>query len=206
MEIRGMAAERIERAHAILRRQSEHLGRIVDDLLDLSRVTSGNILLVKQRIDLADVVRESLATLAATGAAQQHIVNLHADSAWVDADPTRLEQIVSNLLGNAVKYTPAGGRIDIDVRPLKEEAVFVVRDSGIGMSEQLLSNVFETFVQGPAQLDRAQGGLGIGLALVRRLVVLHGGEVTAESPGIGKGSTFTVRLPLVPLAQEALLS
>jgi CheY-like chemotaxis protein len=114
----------------------------------------------------------------------------------VDADPTRLEQIVTNLLVNACKYTPAGGRIDVEVRTMAGEAVLAVRDSGIGMSEELLANVFDVFVQGPAQLDRAQGGLGIGLALVRRLVALHGGTVTAESPGAGQGSTFTVRLPL----------
>jgi signal transduction histidine kinase len=199
MEIEGVAAGKVERARAILRRQSRHLGLIVDDLLDLSRVMSGKIFLARQRMDLAEVVRESVTTLAATGAAERHIVNLHTETAWVDADPTRLEQIISNLLVNAFKYTPAGGRVDVEVRALEGEAVLTVRDSGIGMSEQLLSNVFDVFVQGPAQLDRSQGGLGIGLSLVRRLAALHDGTVTAHSPGAGGGSTFTVRLPMVAL-------
>jgi signal transduction histidine kinase/CheY-like chemotaxis protein len=196
MEINSIDAERIARARAILRRQSQHLGRIVDDLLDVSRVMSGKIFLARQRLDLGEVVRDSVTTLAATGVAEQHIVNLHTESAWVDADPTRLEQIISNLLVNAFKYTPAGGRVDIDVRAVKDETVLTVRDSGIGMSEDLLANIFDVFVQGPAQLDRSQGGLGIGLALVRQLVTLHGGTVTAQSPGAGKGSIFTVRLPM----------
>jgi signal transduction histidine kinase/ActR/RegA family two-component response regulator len=200
MEIDGVAAEKVERARAILRRQSQHLGRIVDDLLDLSRVMSGKIFLAHQRMDLAEVVRESVTTLSSTGKAEHHIVNLHAETAWVEADPTRLEQIISNLLVNAFKYTPAGGRVDVEVRALEDEAVLTVRDSGIGMSAELLSNVFDVFVQGPAQLDRSQGGLGIGLSLVRRLVALHGGTVTAESPGAGQGSTFTVRLPMLAMS------
>jgi signal transduction histidine kinase len=203
MEIDGVTAEKVERARAILRRQSQHLGRIVDDLLDLSRVMSGKIFLAHQRMDLAEVVRESVSTLSSTGAAEHHIVNLHTETAWVEADPTRLEQIISNLLVNAFKYTPAGGRVDVEVRALADEAVLTVRDSGIGMSAELLSNIFDVFVQGPAQLDRSQGGLGIGLSLVRRLVALHGGTVTAESAGAGQGSTFTVRLPMVAMSGAA---
>jgi signal transduction histidine kinase/ActR/RegA family two-component response regulator len=201
MEVDGIGAEKVGRAHIILRRQSRHLGRIVDDLLDVSRVMSGKIFLAPQRIDLAESVRESLATLAATGAAQEHIINLHTESAWADADPTRIEQIISNLLVNAFRYTPAGGRIDIDVRAQKGAAVLTVRDSGVGMSEELLSKVFDVFVQGPAQLDRSEGGLGIGLALVDQLVTLHGGTVTAQSEGAGQGSIFTVRLPLAAMPE-----
>jgi signal transduction histidine kinase/ActR/RegA family two-component response regulator len=199
MEVDGIGAEKVERAQSILRRQSRHLGRIVDDLLDVSRVMSGKIFLAPQRIDLAEAVRESLATLTATGAAQEHVVTLHAESAWVDADPTRIEQIISNLLVNAFRYTPAGGRIDIDMRADVGTAVLTVRDSGVGMAEELLSKVFDVFVQGPAQLDRSEGGLGIGLALVQRLVALHGGTVTAQSDGAGQGSVFTVRLPLAAM-------
>jgi signal transduction histidine kinase/ActR/RegA family two-component response regulator len=199
MEVDGIGADKIERAQAILRRQSRHLGRIVDDLLDVSRVVSGKIFLARQRIDLAETVRECVATVAATGAAQEHVVNLHTESAWVDADPTRIEQIISNLLINALRYTPAGGRIDIDVRVQEGAAVLTLRDTGIGMSEELLSKVFDVFAQGPAQLDRSQGGLGIGLALVERLVRLHGGTVTARSAGAGQGSVFTVRLPLAAM-------
>jgi CheY-like chemotaxis protein/anti-sigma regulatory factor (Ser/Thr protein kinase) len=160
---------------------------------------SGKIFLARQRIDLAEAVRECVATVAATGAAQEHVVNLHAESAWVDADPTRIEQIISNLLVNALRYTPAGGRIDIDVRVQEGAAALTMRDTGIGMSEELLSKVFDVFAQGPAQLDRSQGGLGIGLALVERLVRLHGGTVTARSAGAGQGSVFTVRLPLAAM-------
>jgi signal transduction histidine kinase len=203
MEVEGIDAEKVARARAILRRQSEHLGRIVDDLLDVSRVTSGKIFLARRHLDLGEVVRDSVTTLAATGAAEQHIINLHTESAWVDADPTRLEQIISNLLVNAFKYTPAGGHVDIDLRAVGGEAVLTVRDSGIGMPEDLLDNVFEVFVQGPAQLDRSQGGLGIGLALVRQLVTIHGGTVTAQSAGAGRGSTFTVRLPLSAMPADA---
>jgi signal transduction histidine kinase/ActR/RegA family two-component response regulator len=203
MEVEGIGADKVERARTILRRQSLHLGRIVDDLLDLSRVMSGKIFLARERTDLAEVVRESVATLAATGVAEQHVVNLHTENAWVDADPTRLEQIISNLLVNAFKYTPAGGRVDIDVRPVADEAILTVRDSGIGVSAELLSNVFDVFVQGPAQLDRSKGGLGIGLSLVRRLVSLHGGTVSGQSAGTGQGSTFTVRLPLLATPVDA---
>jgi signal transduction histidine kinase len=196
MEAQGIGADKIERARLILRRQTRHLGRIIDDLLDLGRVMSGKIFLARQRLDLAEAVRENLHTLAATGTMQDRTVHIDTAPAWIDADPTRIEQIASNLLVNAFKYTPDGGRIDIDVRADGGEAVLSVRDSGIGMTQELMAGIFDVFVQGPAQLDRAQGGLGIGLALVRRLVTLHGGTVTAESPGPGQGSTFTVRLPL----------
>jgi signal transduction histidine kinase len=204
MEADGMGADKIERARTILRRQTRHLGRIIDDLLDLSRVMSGKIFLSRRRLDLAEAVRENLNTLAATGTSQNHAVHLETQAASIDADPTRIEQIISNLLVNAFKYTPEGGRVEVDVRTVDGEAVLTVRDSGIGMTQELLAEVFDVFVQGPAQLDRAQGGLGIGLALVRRLVTLHGGAVTAQSPGPGKGSTFTVRLPLsaLPAGEE----
>jgi signal transduction histidine kinase len=196
MEARGIGADKIERARLILRRQTSHLGRIIDDLLDLSRVMSGKIFLARQRLDLAEAVRDNLNTLAATGTPQNHAVSITTAPTWIDADPTRIEQIISNLLVNAFKYTPEGGRIEIDVRAADGEAVFSVRDSGVGMSAELIAAVFDVFVQGPAQLDRALGGLGIGLSLVRRLVMLHGGTVGAESSGPGQGSTFTVRLPL----------
>lgn len=198
MQIKGLDQEKTRRALGIMKRQSEHLSHIVDDLLDMSRVMSGKILLDRRRIDLAEMTRNCVDTLAATGRADQQTIHVRTELAWVDADPTRLEQIISNLLVNASKYTPAGGKIEVEVHVAASEAVLTVRDSGIGISAQLLPHIFDVFVQGPAELDRAHGGLGIGLALVQRLVALHGGTVTAESAGSGLGSTFIVRLPCVP--------
>lgn len=122
---------------------------------------------------------------------------MSTQSVFVHADATRLDQVISNLLVDALKYTPDGGRVDVEVRPEAGNGVLVIRDSGIGISEQLLPRVFDIFVQGSASLDRAQGGLGIGLALVHRLVELHGGTVRAASAGAARGSTFTVHLPAV---------
>lgn len=196
MESEGLSADSSKRAQAIIARQSRHLGRIVDDLLDMSRMMSGKVFLNRQRLDLADAVRHCVASLTETHRMGQHKVHIDAHPAWIDADPTRIEQIVCNLLLNAAKYTPGTGRIDVQLRAANGKATLVVRDNGIGISPRLISQIFDVFVQGPAPLDRAQGGLGIGLALVQRLVMLHGGTVTAHSEGAGKGSTFTVQLPL----------
>lgn len=196
METAGLSEESSRRTQAIISRQSRHLARIVDDLLDVSRVMSGKVFLNRQRLDLAEAVRHCVAALEETHRTGQHSLHLDLEPAWVDADPTRIEQIVSNLLQNAAKYTPGAGRIDIQVRAADGKATLVVRDSGIGIAERLLPQIFDVFVQAPAQLDRAQGGLGIGLALVQRLVTLHGGTVSAASEGAGKGSVFTVQLPL----------
>jgi signal transduction histidine kinase len=151
---------------------------------------------VRQRLDLAEAVRDCVQSMRITGRMEQHQVQLQAIPSWVEADPTRIEQIVSNLVGNALKYTPAGGSIAVDVVNRDGYAVLTVADSGIGMPPELVAHVFDVFVQGTGALDRSQGGLGIGLALVRQLVVLHGGEVSAASPGPNQGSTFIVRLPL----------
>jgi signal transduction histidine kinase len=157
---------------------------------------NGKVSLVRHRLDLGEAVRDCVQGLQTTGRTDQHLIRVHAVPAWIDADPTRIEQIVSNLLGNALKYTPAGGGITVDVVNSGEEAVLTVRDTGIGMPQELVERVFDVFVQGSSSLDRSQGGLGIGLALVRQLVMLHGGRVSAASPGPGRGSTFGVRLPL----------
>jgi signal transduction histidine kinase len=196
MEHPAVSAETASRARIIIKRQSRHLARIVDDLLDLGRLMNGKVVLVRQRLDLAEAVRDCVQSLRITGRLEQHDVRLQAMPAWVEADPTRIEQIVSNLVGNALKYTPAGGSITIDVVNRSGSAVLTVGDSGIGMPPELVARVFDVFVQGTGALDRSQGGLGIGLALVRQLVVLHGGDVTAASPGPDQGSTFIVRLPL----------
>ena len=196
MEHPAVSAETAGRARTIIKRQSRHLARIVDDLLDLGRLMNGKVVLVRQRLDLAEAVRDCVQSMRTTGRLEQHDVKLQATPAWIEADPTRIEQIVSNLVGNALKYTPAGGSITVDVVDRGGSAVLTVSDSGIGMPPELMAHVFDVFVQGTGALDRSQGGLGIGLALVRQLVVLHGGDVSAASSGPDQGSTFIVRLPL----------
>jgi signal transduction histidine kinase/CheY-like chemotaxis protein len=196
METRGLSAESSQRAQAVISRQSHHLARIVDDLLDVSRVMSGKVILNHQHLNLAEAVRYCVTSLSETRRIGQHTLDVDVEPAWVDADPTRIEQVVCNLLLNAVKYTPGAGRITVRVRAADGKATLTVSDNGIGIPPELMSQIFDVFVQGPAQLDRAQGGLGIGLALVQRLVMMHGGTVSAHSDGAGKGSTFTVQLPL----------
>lgn len=196
LEHSAVSAETAARARVIIKRQSRHLARIVDDLLDLGRLMNGKVSLVRQRMDLADAVRDCVQGMQTTGRAEQHRLLVTLAPACIEADPTRIEQIVSNLVGNALKYTPSGGSISVDVAVDGADAVLTVRDMGIGMPADLVGRVFDVFVQGSGSLDRSQGGLGIGLALVRQLVVLHGGTVGAASPGQGLGSTFTVRLPL----------
>jgi signal transduction histidine kinase len=191
----GAGAETVGRARLIIQRQSQHLSRIVDDLLDLSRAMSGKILLARRAVDFSQLVTACLDTFRATGRTASYRLNTNLAAGWVDGDPTRLEQIASNLIDNALKYTPAGGSIDISIGQEGEEVVLTVRDSGVGISPDLLPHVFDVFVQGSISLDRAQGGLGIGLSLVRRLVELHGGSASAHSEGNSNGSTFVIRLP-----------
>ncbi len=191
----GANSETVSRAKQIIQRQSQHLSRIVDDLLDLSRAMSGKILLARKPIDLANLVSGCLETFRATGRTAGYRFSVDLAPAWVDGDPTRLEQITSNLLDNAIKYTPAGGNIDIHIEQTADEVVLTVRDSGVGIPAELLPHVFDVFVQGAISIDRSQGGLGIGLSLVRRLVELHGGSVSAQSEGCGNGSAFMIRMP-----------
>jgi signal transduction histidine kinase/ActR/RegA family two-component response regulator len=184
-------------AHArdVIGRQTQHLSRVVDDLLDLSRIMTGKVKLDLAPLELAAFAASSLDALCASGRIGPQQVIPKLEPVWVNADATRLEQIIANLLSNAVKYTPRDGRIELRVWPEGNEAVLCVGDTGLGIPAHLLPHVFEVFVQGAQPLDRAKGGLGIGLALVQRLVHLHGGSVTAESAGDSRGSAFTVRLP-----------
>jgi signal transduction histidine kinase len=191
----GAGAESVARARIIIQRQTQHLSRIVDDLLDLSRAMSGKILLSRKRIDIGPLVSSCLDTFRATGRTAGYQLNTRVAAGWVDGDPTRLEQIATNLIDNALKYTPAGGKIDIGIDTVGEEVVLTVRDSGVGIPPDLLPHIFDVFVQGSISIDRSQGGLGIGLSLVRRLVELHGGSVGVSSDGSGLGSTFQIRLP-----------
>jgi signal transduction histidine kinase len=197
----GAGQESVARARTIIQRQSQHLSRIVDDLLDLSRAMSGKILLARQPLDLSNLVASCMETFRATGRTAGYGISVELEPGWVDGDPTRLEQIVSNLLDNALKYTPSGGNIAISLGRADGQVVFTVRDTGVGIPAELLPHVFDVFVQGAISIDRSQGGLGIGLSLVRRLVELHGGNVACTSAGAGLGSCFEIRLPQ---AQAAL--
>jgi signal transduction histidine kinase len=202
----GASAESNSRARLIVQRQSQHLSRIVDDLLDLSRAMSGKVLLSKKPLDLAALVANCMDTFRATGRMAGYRVHVALEQGWVDGDATRLEQIASNLIDNAIKYTPAGGSIDISIATDGGDVVLTVSDSGVGIGPDLLPHVFDVFVQGAISLDRAQGGLGIGLSLVRRLVELHGGSVSAHSSGTSSGSSFVIRLPRTEPAEPAVLA
>jgi len=184
-----------QRARNIVQRQTRQLSTIVDDLLDLSRAMSGKVVLARRPLDLSRLVGTCIATYRATGRADLHTLTDSLAPAWVDGDPARLEQVVSNLVENALKYTPPGGSVEVSVQQAGNEAVIVVKDSGIGIAAEQLPQVFDIFMQVSSALDRSQGGLGIGLSLVRRMVELHGGAIGVHSDGAGQGSTFTVRLP-----------
>jgi CheY-like chemotaxis protein len=178
-------------------RQLVHLVRLIDDLLDVSRVTQGKIVLRKARIQVADVVRAAVEVSRPLIDASRHSLTVDLPSApvWLDADLTRMAQVVGNLLNNAAKYTKEGGEIRLSVRADKKDAVLMVSDNGIGIAPEMQAEVFQLFTQVDSRSDRARGGLGIGLALVEQLVTMHGGTVKAESAGIGKGSVFSVSIP-----------
>jgi signal transduction histidine kinase len=189
-------------AHDVITRQVDHMSQLINDLLDVERVVSGKIRLDRQPLDLADAVRQAVG--AVTGdAASDRCVEITTEPVWVDGDTLRLEQVLTNLVTNAVKYTPTGGRIRVTLRADGDDAVISVEDTGLGISPTLLPFIFDLYVQADRTLDRARGGLGIGLTLVRRLVELHGGTVEASSDGEGRGSRFTVRLRQVPSARES---
>jgi signal transduction histidine kinase/ActR/RegA family two-component response regulator len=183
-------------AVGIIGRQAKHLARLTDDLLDAGRVILGKISLSRGPLDLAAVVRSSLEVLRGAGSLEGHRVDVELASVWVNGDATRIDQIVSNLVTNAIKYTPPGGSVRIRTHLEAPWAVLTVADTGIGLEPELLPRVFDLFVQGERALDRSQGGLGIGLTLVRRLAELHGGQAEAGSGGTGQGAVFTVRLPM----------
>ncbi|HUO87106.1 MAG TPA: sensor histidine kinase [Thermoanaerobaculia bacterium] len=189
---------RVTRSVAVIRRQMKHLVRLVDDLLDVARITRGKLDLQRSPLDLADVVHRTVEGLQPLIEARHHrlLLTLTDEPLPMVADATRLDQVVGNLLRNASLYTEPGGNLAVTTFRDGGRAVVQVSDDGIGIGEDLLPRVFEIFTQGRQSLDRAGGGLGIGLTLVRQLVELHGGEVRAMSDGPGRGSTFEVRLPL----------
>jgi len=186
------------RVHGIMERQLDHLVNLVDDLLDVARITRGQIELRREMVDLNAVLSSAVETSMPLIEAARHHFELHlADrSLTLDADPTRLTQVVSNLLNNAARYTPKGGRIVLAARQEGEQAVVTVSDNGIGIAPTALEDVFRMFTQVGQTQQPGAGGLGIGLSLVRSLVELHGGTVRADSAGTNAGSVFTVRLPL----------
>ena len=192
-----------ERAIDIIKRQTGHLSRLIDDLLDIARVASGKILLAREKVDLGEIVANCLTMFRGSGRLDQHQVEVDIRPAWVLGDPARLTQVVDNLVTNAVKYTPTGGQIDIRTWTDRDEAMLCIRDNGVGIAPELLPRIFESFTQGPRTLDRAQGGLGLGLTLAQRLVLAHGGRIVATSPGPSQGSTFTVHLPRVKATEMA---
>jgi len=191
-------AQAKERARNMMERQLRHLVRLVDDLLDIARISSGKVELKKDRTVLDTVLGSAVeSSMPLLNAAGHHLdVRIVEPGLELVADATRLAQVVSNLLNNAAKYTPDGGRIELEAHREGDEVVISVTDSGIGIATEAIPQVFEMFTQVGRHRERSQGGLGIGLALVRRLVELHGGDITAHSPGVGQGSTFTVRLPI----------
>jgi PAS domain S-box-containing protein len=188
------------RARDVIERQVDHLGHLVDDLLDVSRITSGKVQLRRRIVTAAAVVERAVETVEPLARArrQELDVSLPAEPIFLNADIMRLSQVVANLLSNAVKYTPEEGKVALSVEREEEEMVLRVKDTGIGIPPHKLREVFELFTQLDPSLERTEGGLGIGLTLVRSLVQMHGGTVEAFSEGIGKGSEFTVRLPVSP--------
>ena len=194
--------EQAGKLHHILGRQSGHLGRLLDDLLDVSRLTLGKIDLQRRPMDLYRAAQDVLSGFDHEGRLARHDVSVVGEAAWILADPTRLEQVIRNLLDNALKYTPPGGRISAIVATEGPDAVLRVRDTGIGIPPDTLPRIFDLFVQQPRTLDRAGGGLGLGLTVVKRLVELHGGTVAASSDGTDRGSEFVVTFPAVPAGTD----
>ena len=195
MKLRG--GDTLQKERTVIERQIIHLTRLVDDLLDVSRITRGMVELKKERVEMAEVVAKAT-ELSSPLLEQRHqhlALRVAAQGLAVDGDPTRLAQVVSNLLTNAAKYTPPAGHIEIAASRVEERIVLTVRDDGIGIASDMLSRVFELFSQERQSIDRSLGGLGLGLAIARSLVVMHGGSVTASSAGHGRGSVFAVDLP-----------
>ena len=196
---RHVSPERTQHALNVIHRNTVLQAKLIDDLLDIARVEAGKLHLEKQPVDLIPLIEDAVDALQRDVSAQQLTVGRHLDpeAGVVFGDPTRLGQVVINLLSNAVRFTPPGGRIDVTLERDGDHARFVVRDTGIGIEPDALRHIFERFAQVSGGTARVHGGLGLGLAIVRHLVELHGGTVHAHSPGMGHGATFTVRFPIV---------
>jgi CheY-like chemotaxis protein len=201
LELTHSGGESETRARDVIARQISHLSHLIDDLLDVERVVSGKIQLNRRPLDMAEAVRGAVSSFTGDAGLDRYI-DTSTEPVWVDGDAVRLEQVLTNMVTNAIKHTPAGSRIRVALRGDGNHAVLTVEDTGVGISPELLPFIFDMFVQGDRTLDRARGGLGIGLTLVRRLVELHGGTVVASSGGEGHGSRFTVRLRQIPAAER----
>jgi signal transduction histidine kinase len=186
------------RMQAVIERQLRRMTHLIDELLDVSRITSGRMHLQRERLDLRDVVNRSIETLEPDITERNHRLSTELPVApvWLEGDPCRLEQVFVNLLANASRYTNAGGQLTVWVHTKDGQAVVCVRDSGIGIAPDALPHIFDIFKQAHEGDPRSKAGLGVGLAVVRNLVELHGGSVTAASAGSQQGSEFTVRLPM----------
>jgi signal transduction histidine kinase len=197
LRMRSLPDEELEWCRGVMTRQTEQLTRLVEDLLDVSRITLGKIRLQHEPIDLRDTVTAAVETIRPLIDQRRHDVRLSLpdEPVIVEGDDARLNQVVANLLHNAAKYQAENGWIELEVTRVGEEAMICVRDGGFGIPPELLPRIFESFSQGDHRSSRLQGGLGLGLALVQRLVEKHGGEVMARSEGPGRGSEFIVRLP-----------
>ena len=189
-----------EEAANMIDRQVRQIIRLVDDLLDISRISRGKIHLRKERVELSQIVQRAVETAQHVIETRKHdlIVSLPPEAIWLEADPARLEQVVGNLLNNAAKYTEPNGRIWVTAVREGPMVILRVKDTGIGILPEMLPRVFDLFVQADRSLDRAEGGLGLGLSLVKSLVQLHQGTIEAHSPGVGQGSEFVIRLHAVP--------
>jgi two-component system CheB/CheR fusion protein len=194
----GTSPEIDTEARQVIDRQMTHMTRLLDDLLDVSRFTTGKLQMRKERVEIAEVIKEAVESISAT-ARESDIelkVFLPDNPVTVFGDPHRLQQAVANLLGNAIKYSPAGSHVKLEISVTNAQLTVTVTDNGIGISPDLLSSVFEMFVQSESTLDRSDGGMGLGLTLVRTIVEAHGGTITASSEGIGCGSEFRFRIPV----------
>lgn len=203
MKLQGPEAS--ERARAVIERQVTHLTRLVDDLLDVSRIARGKVELKADLIEMSEIVTKAIEMASPLLEQRNHTlaVQVPRRGLLVDADVTRLSQVISNLLSNAAKYTPSGGHITIRGEAVDDDVFLRVRDNGIGLRPEVLPHIFDLFVQERQAIDRAQGGLGIGLTIVRNLVERHGGAVQVTSDGPGRGSEFTIRLPRATWAEQS---
>jgi CheY-like chemotaxis protein len=199
MRLAGDDRSVIEEVRLTLDRQSQQMVRLIDDLLDVSRITRGTVELRKCRVELARVVESAVETARPLIKELGHQLNIQLPQRPVvlEADPTRLAQVISNLLNNAAKYMERGGKIELSAQRHGSSAVISVKDSGIGIPAEMLERIFDMFIQVDGSVERSHGGLGIGLTLVKRLVEMHGGTVEARSDGVERGSEFIVRLPIV---------
>ncbi len=200
--VQRLPRDAAESPRGILERQSSHLARLVDELLDVARVTSGKITLQRVNGDLREIVRRCVEAARTTAPALSIVSDLGSADVRVEVDPVRMEQVVTNLLVNAVKYTPSSGAVRVTLAREGDSALLSVADDGVGVSAEMLPRIFDLFTQVDGTLDRARGGLGIGLTVVRGIVELHGGTVRAFSEGRDRGTRFDVRLPLA-VAPEA---